>query len=255
MSPAEFRSLVRRGEWTKHVIKACIGFTRFNLAVVPKELAFEFLLFSQRNPQACAVTDATEPGDPHPKLLAPEADLRTDLPRYRVYEDGELIDEPTDVTKYWRDDLVAFLIGAIPNIYWLLQNASVRYRLIGDFTTNIPTIPTRRFHGSMVVSATLFKSSYDAVRAIQISSRLPAGHGAPVHIGDPAIIGIGDLYHPDIFHPVPVAPQETGEIALYWGCGVTPQSVAIEAKIPFMITHKPGHLLISDRRAEELAIL
>jgi len=255
MSPAELRSLARRGEWTEHVMQACPGYAKFNLAAVPEEMAFEFLLFAQRNPQACAVTDVTEPGDCHPRLLAPEADLRTDLPKYRVYREGKLINEPTDVTKYWRDDLVAFLIGGISNIFWCLQDTNVQYRFLGDFTTNVPTIPAGRFHSAMIVSGNLFKSSYDAVRAVQISSRHPAGHGAPVHIGDPATIGINDIHRPDIFFPAPIAPQEPGEIAVFWGCGVTPAAAALEAKLPFMITHKPGHLFVSDRRPEELAIL
>jgi uncharacterized protein YcsI (UPF0317 family) len=255
ISPEEFRSMVRRGEWTTHVMEPCFGYAKFNLVAIPKEMAFDFLLFAQRNPQACAVTDVTEPGDPHPKLLAPHGDLRTDLPRYHVFQDGQLIDEPTDIVRYWQKDLVAFLIGSISNIFSSLSEANVQFRFLGDYTTTIPAAPAGRLHGPMIATGALFRSSHDAIRAIQISSRLPAGHGAPIHIGDPSEIGITDLYLPDKFHPHPISPIEPAEVALFWGCGVTPQSVALKARTPFMITHKPGHLFVSDRRNEELAIL
>jgi uncharacterized protein YcsI (UPF0317 family) len=263
MSPAEFRSLVRRGEWTTPTtrykgkdITPCRGYAEANLAIVPKDYAFEFLLFCHRNPQPCALLDVTEPGDPHPKLVAPEADLRTDLPKYRVFQDGTLIDEPTDISSYWRDNLVAFVIGCSLSFDWALLAANIQFRLIGAYTTSIQCVPAGRFHGSMVVTIRLFKTSYDAVRAVQVSSRHLAVHGPPVHIGTLAAIGIRDIYHPDMFSlSEPIAPQQPGEVAMFWGCGITPQTVALESKVPFMITHCPGHMFVTDKLSEELAVL
>ncbi len=255
MSPQEFRSLIRRGEWTEPTIMACRGFQQANLAVVPKDYAFEFFLFCQRNPRPCPVIDVTEPGDPHPKLVAPEADLRTDLPKYRVFQDGKVIAEPTDVREYWRDDLVGFVIGCSVSFDWALRDAKIRFRFPGAYTTNIQCVPAGRLHGPMCVSARLMKSSYDAVRVVQISSRHLLSHGPPVHIGDPSLIGIKDLCHPDMFTTGPIAPQEPGEIAMFWGCGITPQTVALESNIPFMITHGGGHMFVTDKLSEELAIL
>ncbi|GAI18747.1 unnamed protein product, partial [marine sediment metagenome] len=253
MSPKEFRGIVRRGEWGERSEGACRNYVVSNLAIVPKDYAFEFLLFCNRNPRPCPVIDVTEPGDPHPKLVAPEADLRTDLPKYRVFKDGQVIDEPIDITNYWRDDLVAFLLGCSHSFDWALRAANIHYRKIGAHTTTIPCLPAGRFHGPMQVSCRLVKS-YDASRAVQISSRYPFAHGAPVHIGDPAAIGIKDLYKPDRPKPLkkPITPLEPDEVAMFWGCGVTPQIVAVEAKVSFMITHFPGHMFITDRLLEEL---
>jgi len=255
MSPREFRSLVRRGEWTEPNLTVCQGYAMANLAVVPQEYAFDFLLFCLRNSQPCGIIDVTEPGDPHPRFAAPEADLRTDLPRYRVFKDGECIDEPTDVVKYWRDDLVAFLIGCSGSFDWALQAANVKFRLIGAYESSIQCVPAGRFHGPMVISCRLVKNGHDAVRAVQISSRMRTTHGPPVHIGNPDYVGIRDLYHPDFYPFEPGAPQKPDEIAMFWGCGITPQTVAIESKVPFMITHKGGHMFYTDRLSEELAIL
>jgi len=255
MSPKEFRSLVRRGEWTGTNLNVCRGYAMANLAIVPKDCAFEFLLFCLRNSQPCGLIDVTEPGDPHPKFAAPEADLRTDLPRYRVFKDGECVDEPTDVIKYWREDLVAFLIGCSCSFDWALQAANVQYRLIGAYKSTIQCVPAGRFYGPMVISCRFVKNGHDAVRAVQISSRMRAVHGPPVHIGNPSAIGIKDLYHPDFYPFEPARPQKPDEIAMYWGCGITPQTVAMESKVPFMITHCGGHMFITDRLSEELAIL
>lgn len=256
MNPKEFRDIIRRGEWTQTTLQACRGYAQANLAIVPKEVAFEFLLFCQRNPQATPLIDVTEPGDPHPKLLAPQADLRSDLPRYRVYKNGNIIDEPIDIHKYWRDDLVAFLIGCSGSFDWALQAANIPFRLTGGlYTSNIPCVPAGRFHGPMAVGCRLVKGSYASVRTIQISSRYIAFHGPPVHIGDPAIIGIKDFYHPDLFIDEPIAAQEPDEIPMFWGCGVTPQMLAIQAKLPLMIGHFPACMFVTDRLSEELAIL
>ena len=255
MHPKEFRQLAREGGWTNITNEACKNHVQANLAVVPKEFAFEFLLFCERNPKPTALLDITEAGSYEPPNIAPNADLRTDLPKYRVYKNGEMIDEPTDVRKYWRDDLVAFLIGCSWNFDWALRAANVQFRSFGAYNSNIQCMPTGVFRGQMVVSARLFASSYDAVRAIQISSRHPRSHGTPVHIGNPHTIGVKNLSKPDAFDLGTASPQKANEIVMFWGCGVTPQAVAMEAKIPLMITHVPGHMFIADPLVEEIASL
>lgn len=258
MSPKEFRDLCRRGEWTEPISGirsgAARGYAIVNLAIVPSNIAFEFLMFCNRNPRPCPVLEVTEPGNPHPTMTAPEADLRTDLPKYRVFKDGQMIDEPIDITNYWRDDLVAFLIGCSLSFDWVLKAANIQYRLTGSYWSNIQCVPAGSFHGNMQVSTRLVKGTQDAVRAVQISSRYPLFHGPPVHFGDPAAIGIKDLYRPTVDRGF-IAPQEPDEIAMHWGCGITPQLVAIESKVPFLISHSPGCLFVTDRRVEEFATL
>lgn len=260
MSPQEFRAIVRKGEWTDGSIMACQGYAQTNMAIVPKEYAYEFLLFCNRNPRPCPILDVTEPGDPRPKLMAPEADLRTDVPKYRVFKNGELIDEPTDIIKYWRDDLVGFLLGCSRTFVWALRAANISWGRYGGYRTTIPCIPAGRFHGHMVVSVRAFYNAYDAVRAVQISSRHLLMHGPPIHIGDPVAIGIENFGKPDPFLPfsqVPPVPEarKPGEILMYWGCGATVMVVAVESKIPFMITHGTSRMFVTDRVAEELAIM
>ena len=257
MSPKEFREIVRKGKWTDVTTGVCRGYAQASLAIVPKDLAFEFLLFCNRNPKPCPLLDVTEPGDPHPKLMAPEADLRTDLPRYSVIKDGEIIDEPTNITKYWRDDLVGFLLGCGLSVVWALKAANLSWRRYAGYRTTIPCTPAGHFRGHTVVGVRAFYNAHDAVRAIQISSRHPLFHGGPVYIGNPADIGIKNLGKPDpFFHGRPdVEPPKPGEIVMYWAGAVTPLLVAIESKIPFMITHCPTHEFLTDWLLEELAIL
>lgn len=256
MMPGEFRDLVRRGEWSAVSEHACPGYAQANLVIVPKAFAFEFLLFCNRNPGPCPVIEVTDPGEYRSMFSAPEADLRTDLPRYRVFERGDIIDEPLDIIKYWDENLVAFLLGCSWNFDWGLRAANVQYRYIGDHSTNIECTPAGSFHGTMVVTTRAFKSSHDAVRAIQITSRNPAAHGPPVNIGNPDDIGIKDIYHPDMFssyeHIKPIGPNE---IIMSWACGITPQAVALASKIPFLISHHPGHMFVTDKLSEELTVL
>jgi len=254
MTPADFRSIVRKGEWTQETADACTNYGQANLIALPKEYAFEFLLFCNHNPRPCYVVDVTEMGDPHPKLIAPDADIRTDLPKYRIFENGEIIDEPTDATPYWRDDLVAFLIGCSWGFVWAFKAANVPYRSLGDYTTNIPLAPVGRFHGHMVCSCRAFQTSHDAVRAIQICSRHVAFHGPPVHIGDPKQIGVENIGNPDAFIPPwPTPPPEPHETVMFWGCGITPQNAVMASKIPYAITHYPGHMFVFDKLVEEMA--
>jgi len=259
MAPKEFRGLVREGKWTDGTEMACRGYAQANLAIVPKEIALEFFTFCFRNPRPCPLMDVTEPGDPHPKIVAPEADLRTDLPKYRVFKKGEIVDEPADIIRYWRDDLVAFLLGCSLSFEWALRDANVRFRFLGAYSTDISCIPAGIFHGPMVVTCRLVKGAHDAVRAIQICSRHLFSHGAPVHIGDYKKIGINDLYNPDMgrsdLSEGAIALQEPDEIALFWGCGVTPQAVAMAAKPSLMITHFPGSMFVADKLSSELVAL
>lgn len=257
MKPSEFRKLIREGKWSEATEGSCYGYAQANLAILPKEYAFEFLLFCQRNPSPCPVLEVTEVGVPYFKHVASDADVRTDLPLYRVIKDGEIVDEVTDIKKYWNEDLVAFLLGCSRSFEWALKNANVSWKRYGAYRSSIPCNPGGRLHGYMAVGIRGFDNTKDAVRAIQVSSRHLLMHGAPVFIGDPSDIGIDNLGKPDKFNPYrpTVEPPKKGEIVIYWGCGVTPQVVAMESKIPFMITHAPSHMFVTDKLVEELSVI
>jgi uncharacterized protein YcsI (UPF0317 family) len=225
--------------------------------VVPRALAYDFLLFCQRNPQPCPLLEVLDPGDPEPREFAPGADIRTDIPRYRVYRDGVLVEEVDDLKSHWRDDLVGFLLGCSFTFEHPLMDAGMRMRHIElgvnvpMFITNRPCKPAGVFHGPLVVSMRPLPAD-DVVRAVQITSRFPAVHGAPIHVGEPAVLGIRDVQRPDFGDAVPVA---TGEVPVFWACGVTPQAVMMQAKPGLALTHAPGHMFISDRRDSTLAVL
>jgi uncharacterized protein YcsI (UPF0317 family) len=223
--------------------------------VVPRALAYDFLLFCWRNPQACPLLEVTEPGDPEPKNLAPGADLRTDLPRYRIYRHGELEQEVTDLVSIWRDDLVGFLLGCSFSFEWALQETGIPIRHIEE-CVNVPMYitdrecrPAGRFAGPLVVSMRPIPSDLVS-RAVEVTARFSLAHGAPVHIGDPGALGITDFERPDFGDPVSIRPNEA---PVFWACGVTPQAVAMRAKPELMITQAPGHMLITDRRHDQLS--
>ncbi len=251
---AQLREACRTGRWHQPTAGQAPGFVQTNLVVVPRDVAFEFLLFCQRNPKPCPLIEVCEPGDPVPRRTAPGADLRTDLPRYRIYRCGELEREVTEITEYWTDDLVAFLIGCSFTFDHLLaaRGIAVRHLECGCnvpmFRTSVPCEPAGRFSGPLVVSMRPL-SPGDLIRAVQVTAAYPQLHGAPVHVGDPTAIGITDLSRPDWGDPVPV---RTGEIPVFWACGVTPQAVALASKLPLMITHAPGHMFVTDLREAEL---
>ncbi len=230
------------------------GFVQANLVAVPRELAFDFLLFCQRNPRPCPLLDVTEPGDPVPREVAPSADLRTDLPRYRIWKNGELIDEPTNATSQWRDDLVGFLLGCSFTFESALIATGVPVRHIEQgrnvpmYRTNIPCRTAGVFRGPLVVSMRPLTPAQTAT-ATQICSRFPRAHGAPIHFGDPAAIGIRDIAKPDYGDPVDI---RSGEVPVFWACGVTPQAALMTAKPAFAITHAPGHMFVTDLRDSEL---
>jgi uncharacterized protein YcsI (UPF0317 family) len=253
-SGAEVRREVRARRWTAPTCGIALGQVQANLVVVPRALAFDFLLFCQRNPKPCPLLGVTEAGDPEPRLVAPGADLRTDLPRYRVFCHGELTDEPMDLMAQWRADFVGFLLGCSFTFENALIQAGlpVRHLEMGCnvpmYRTSINCVPAGSFGGPMTVSMRPMTPS-QAVRAVQVCSRFPRAHGAPVHLGDPAAIGIHDLAKPDFGDPVEVRPDE---IPVFWACGVTPQTVAMAARPPLLITHKPGHMFVTDLRDTDL---
>jgi uncharacterized protein YcsI (UPF0317 family) len=231
-----------------------MGYVQANLVVLPRVQAFDFLLFCQRNPKPCPLLDVTEPGEAEPRLVAPGADLRTDLPRYRVFREGELTDEPTELRTLWRDDWVGFLIGCSFTFEDALLKAGLPVRHLEAgcnvpmFRTNVPCRPAGPFHGPLVVSMRPMTPA-QAIRAVQVCSRFPRAHGAPVHVGDPAALGIRDLARPDFGDPVELRP---GEVPVFWACGVTPQAVIMQTRPPLCVTHKPGHMFVTDLRDTDL---
>jgi uncharacterized protein YcsI (UPF0317 family) len=233
------------------------GFVQANLAILPQALAQDFLQFCQRNPKPCPLIGVSAPGNPRIPELADDLDIRTDLPRYRVWRNGALVDEPTDIVKWWRDDLVVFAIGCSFSFEQALLDGGIELRhmtcdcTVPMYRTAIATTAAGPFHGPLVVSMRPMKPA-DAIRAIQITTRFPSVHGAPVHIGKPELIGIKDIARPDWGDPVPVHDDE---LPVFWACGVTPQSVVMAARPDFCITHYPGAMLVTDRRNTEFAIM
>jgi uncharacterized protein YcsI (UPF0317 family) len=232
------------------------GYVQGNLAILPHDCAEDFLRFCQANPKPCPLLGVSEPGDPAIPVLGADLDIRTDIPRYRVWRDGVLVDEPRDITSAWRGDLVGFVLGCSFSFEEALLAADVPVRHIAlnrnvpMYRTNVPTVRAGRFHGPLVVSMRPMKPA-DAIRAVQITARLPAVHGAPVHLGFPEQVGIADIAKPDYGDAVPVEP---GELPVFWACGVTPQAAIAAARIPFAITHAPGFMLVTDLKNAQLAV-
>jgi len=258
MSPKDFREFIRRREWQPdetHTEYYCRGYTQHSVDIVPLDYALEFLIFCLRNPRTCYVADVCDVGSFHPPLIAPDGDVRTDCHGYRVFKDGVLIDEPPDIVKYWRDDLVAFLLNCSFGFEGVLRDKHVKFRGMGSFTSNIRCVPSGRFKSdNMIVSCRLFPTSLDAVRAIQITSQLSISHGYPIHIGDPAEIGV-DLMNPDMWNPYPSdnlpPPPQRNEICMSWACSITPVNAIKAAKPPLAITNQPGMMFVGDQRTEE----
>lgn len=233
------------------------GFVQGNLAILPRDLAGDFLRFCHLNPKPCPVIGVSEPGSAAIPALGADLDIRSDVPRYRVWRKGKLIDEPTDIRSLWRDDLVAFVIGCSFSFEEALIEDGIPLRHVACganvamWRTNMACQPAGPFAGPMVVSMRPFKPA-DAIRAIQITSRFPAVHGAPVHIGKPEAIGITDLSRPDYGDPVAIMDDE---LPVFWACGVTPQAVIAAARPDFAITHAPGCMLVTDLRNSRMAAL
>ena len=253
----EVRELIRTGQWRGVTSGVAPGYVQANLAILPRDLAFDFLLFCQRNPKPCPLLEVLEAGQTEPKLTAPGADIRTDIPSYRVYENGQMVEEVDSLLPLWRDDLVSFLLGCSFSFESAMVEAGIplrhqeQGRNVAMYITNIPTTPAGVFSGPMVVSMRPIKRE-QIVRAVQVTSRFPATHGAPVHIGDPTAIGIGDLDRPDFGDRVDVLP---GEEPVFWACGVTPQAVALNCKPPLLFAHGPGSMFITDQKDVDYAVL
>lgn len=243
----EIRRRIRAGEHTTHTAGLAPGHVQANLVMLHRSLALDFLIFCLRNPQPCPVLDVLEPGQFEPSI-APGADLRTDIPKYRIYHNGALLDEVTELGDYWNTDLVSFLLGCSYSFESQLLAAGIPMRHLEQgtnvpvFRTNIPCRPAGPFHGPLVVSMRPIPA-HRVADAVRITARLPKVHGAPVHIGAPAALGIGDLSRPDWGDPVEIRENE---VPVFWACGVTPQAVAQASRPPLMITHAPGHMFITD---------
>lgn len=256
LTPGELRARLRQGWAPRTTAGLAPGHVQANLVILPRAAAYDFLLFCQRNPKPCPLLEVTEPGDPEPRLTAPGADLRTDLPRYRIFRDGLPTGEASDILDLWRPDFVAFLLGCSFTFEAALQRAGLAVRHLEEgrtvpmYRTALACRPAGAFAGPLVVSMRPLPADQVA-RAVQVTARYPLAHGAPVHVGDPAAIGIADLGRPDYGEAVTVRP---GEVPLFWACGVTPQAAARQARPEVMITHAPGQMFVTDLRDEELAL-
>ncbi len=252
----DVRAAIRSGRFTGHTSGVAQDHVQGNVVILPETLAADFLRFCQRNPKPCPLLAVSEPGDPMLAALGSDIDIRTDVPRYRVWKQGEIVDEPTDISALWRPDLVTFVLGCSFSFEQALLDDGLRLRHITEgknvamYRSNIATAAAGVFHGPMVVSMRPM-SAAAAIRAIQITSRFPTVHGAPIHMGDPALIGIADLAKPDYGDAVAVMPDE---LPVFWACGVTPQAALLQARPDFAITHAPGAMLITDWLNHRLAI-
>jgi uncharacterized protein YcsI (UPF0317 family) len=254
-SPRDVRARVRGGELDGPTSGLAAGYLQANLVVVLKSAASDFLLFCQRNPKPCPILEVLDAGSTEPTRTAPGADLRTDLPRYRVFEHGELVDEPTDVRGWWRPDLVAFLLGCSFSFEDAMAAAGLPLRHVEErrtvpmFRTSIACEPGGIFRGPLVVSMRPLTPK-QSIRAAEITARFPLAHGGPVYAGDPDAIGIADVHRPDYGDAVTIRPDE---ISVFWACGVTPQAAIAIAKPSLAITHAPGRMFVTDVRAADFA--
>jgi len=252
----DVRRMSRDGSLDAPTAGLAPGYVQGNLAILPRDWAEEFLRFCQQNPKPCPLLGVSEAGNPNIPALGEDLDIRTDIPRYRVWRNGELADEPRDVRSVWRDDLVSFVIGCSFSFEEALLQNNVPIRHIEHGTnvpmyrTNIETARAGRFYGPLVVSMRPLKPA-DAIRAVQVTTRLPSVHGAPVHIGFPEQIGIRAIAKPDYGDAVPV---HEGELPVFWACGVTPQAAIAAARPPFAITHAPGFMLVTDLQNSQLSL-
>lgn len=257
ITPSALRAKIREGSHSGNTSGLAKGYVQCNLTILPKDWANDFLRFCQLNPKPCPlIATSNTPGDPHLPELG-NIDLRCDIPRYRIFNDGVCKRELADITALWRDDLVSFALGCSFSFEEALLADGLEVRNISAgvnvpmYKTNIACRPAGPFAGNMVVSMRPFKAA-DAIRAVQICTRFPSVHGAPIHLGDPKLIGIDDIASPDYGDAVALADDE---LPVFWACGVTPQLALETAKPPFAITHSPGCMLVTDLRNTQLAIL
>ena len=250
---ADVRRLIRAGSLDGHTSGKASGHVQGNVAIVPGALAADFELYCRRNGQACPLLAVSKPGDPHLPALGADLDIRTDLPLYRIYRDGALAGTCTDITGLWQDDFVTFVIGCSFTFERALIAAGIPLRHVTEgrnvamYRTTVPTTPAGPFGGPLVVSMRPVRAE-DAARAAEITGRFPDMHGRPVHIGDPAALGIADLSRPDYGDAVAVLP---GEVPVFWACGVTSQAALEGARLPLFLSHAPGCMLITDLLHDE----
>ncbi len=248
LSSDQIRKRIRTGQHVAHTAGLARGKLQCNLAILPEVYALDFLRFCQRNPKPCPLVGVSETGDPMLPTLGRDIDIRTDVPRYRVFSNGEFAEEVTDISNRWTKNLVTVALGCS----FTFENALIRAgipvrhiemgRNVPMYRTNIDLVPAGPFSGQMVVTMRPLKED-QIEEATRISASFPQAHGAPIAIGDPSAIGISDLGQPDYGDPVDIKP---GEVPVYWACGVTPQNVLRAAKPSLCITHAPGHMLITD---------
>jgi uncharacterized protein YcsI (UPF0317 family) len=245
---AEVRAEIRAGRYTAHTAGLGRGSLQANLVIMPEEFAFDFMRYCQRNPKPCPITGVSDTGNPMMFTMGNDIDIRTDVPAYNIYRNGQLDLSVTSISEIWRDDFVVFTLGCSFTFEHALLNAGINLwhidndRTVPMFRSNIETTQAGPFSGKMVVSMrSVCEERVDEV--IQISRRFPLAHGAPVHVGDPGTIGITDLSSPDWGDPAPVGANE---VPVFWACGVTPQVAIKAAQLPICITHKPGCMLITD---------
>lgn len=247
-SPAEVRAAIRAGDYRSHTAGLGAGYLQSNLAILPERAALDFMRFCQRNPKPCPLSGVSDTGDPMMFTLGRDIDIRTDVPAYNIYRDGKLADTVFDIRDTWQDDFVAFALGCSFTFENALMRAGIDMwhiandRTVPMFRSGIDTVPAGPFAGKMVVSMRAIPVDRVA-EATEISGRYPLAHGAPVHVGDPAAIGIADLDRPDWGDP---SPMPEGHVPVFWACGVTPQVALEKAGLPICITHKPGSMLITD---------
>jgi len=256
ITPFAFRQAVRSGQFRKPTAGYCGDFAQANRAILPEAYAHDFLRFCQRNPKACPRLGVGEPGQWHVPALGREVDIRTDVPGYNVYRDGKLAEQVDHLAEVWQDDFVVFAIGCSFSFEGMLAQAGIGLRHVEEgrnvpmYRTNIANQRAGKFGGELVVSMRPMKGG-DAIRAVQITSRFPGVHGAPIHIGDPAALGIADLNKPEFGDAVTI---RDGELPVYWACGVTPQTAIMEARLPIAIAHRPGYMLMTDIPNASLAV-
>jgi len=256
LTPKQIRNLIRKGKWDRPTAGLAMGYAQANLVILPRRYAFDFLLFCQRNPKPCPLLEVLEPGEFKTRFLSSDADIRTDIPRYNVYRKGKLEGRVKNIKSLWEKDLVTFLLGCSFSFEEAMLRSKIPVRHIEEgknvpmFVTHIRCKSAGIFRGPMVVTMRPIPSD-KITRAVQITSRYASVHGAPIHIGDPATIGIKNLKKPDFGDPVTI---KKGEVPVFWACGVTPQVAVTKARPDLCITHAPGHMFISDLLNEELAI-
>lgn len=258
ISPAQIRAQIRAGNWHATTSGVAAGYVQGNIVILPKSWADDFLKFCQMNPKPCPIVGMSDnPGDFLLPSVGEDVDIRTDVPRYKVFRKGVFVDEVPDIKSLWQDDLVTFVLGCSFSFEEALLADGLEVRNITEgvnvpmYRTNIACRSAGPFSGNTVVSMRPMKPK-DAIRAIQICTRFPSVHGAPLHFGDPASIGIDDVNHPDFGDSVTL---REGEVPVFWACGVTPQVALENAKPSLCITHSPGYMLVTDIRNSQLAVL